>query len=101
MDSYKFEFDWDEVKASANQRKHRISFELASSIFRDPRILTLADLAHSVLEERWFSVGLASTGAMISVAYVLADNGIGLIKIRIISARHSTANEIQQYLENQ
>jgi len=50
-----FQFDWDEAKAVGNLHKHGISFELASSVFSDPRILTIADLEHSELEERWFS----------------------------------------------
>lgn len=47
----------------------------------DPRILTLADTAHSESEERWFSIGLASNGVPMSVAY--------------LTARRSTATEIR------
>jgi uncharacterized DUF497 family protein len=36
----KFQFEWDEVKAAANLRKHAVAFELASTVFGDPRILT-------------------------------------------------------------
>jgi uncharacterized DUF497 family protein len=34
---------------------------LASTVFHDPRLLTVADLEHSDTEDRWFSVGCAST----------------------------------------
>lgn len=64
-----YEFEWDEAKASANERKHDVTFELASSIFYDPRLLTVADLEHSEDEERWFSVGIARNGAVLSVVY--------------------------------
>ena len=42
-----FQFEWDEVKANANVRKHSVSFELARTVFNDPRLLTVADLEHS------------------------------------------------------
>ena len=30
------QFEWDEIKAAANERKHGITFEVASTVFRDP-----------------------------------------------------------------
>ncbi len=99
MDDLRFQFEWDEAKASANLRKHGLSFELASSVFADPRILTIADTVHGEFEERWFSVGLASTGVAISVVYLWTDLGEGLTKIRIISARRATPREILNYTE--
>lgn len=101
MDEHQFQFEWDEAKAAANSRKHGVSFDLASSIFGDPRILTLADTTHSETEERWFSIGLASNGVPMSVAYLWTDAGSGLIKIRLITARPATATEIRYYTESQ
>jgi hypothetical protein len=73
---------------------------LASSIFGDARILTLADAAHSESEERWFSIGLARNGVPMPVACVWTDNGAALVKIRLITARRSTAVEIRYYTES-
>lgn len=101
MHGHQFQFEWDEAKAAANLRKHGVSFELASSIFGDPRILTLADTSHSESEERWFSIGLASTGVLMSVAYLWTNAGAGLIKIRLITARRATATEVRYYTESQ
>ncbi len=101
MNEPQFQFDWDEAKAAVNLRKHAISFELASSVFNDPRILTIADVEHSEAEERWFSVGLSGNGAVLSVAYLWTESEPGLIKIRLITARHATAAEIRYYRENQ
>jgi uncharacterized DUF497 family protein len=101
LDAHQFEFEWDETKAAANLNKHGVSFELASTIFYDPRLLTLADTTHSESEERWFSIGLANTGALMSVAYLWTDSGAGLIKIRMITARRATATEIRYYTESQ
>jgi len=96
-----FQFEWDEAKAAANFRKHGVSFDLASTIFGDPRILTVADTTHSEAEERWFSIGLASTGALLSVAYLWTDAGGRSTKIRLITARPATASEISYYTESQ
>jgi uncharacterized DUF497 family protein len=62
-----FQFEWDEAKAIRNARKHGVSFDLAGTVFHDPRLLTVADLDHSETEERWFSIGCAANGAMISL----------------------------------
>ena len=70
MNDRQFQFEWDEIKAAANLRKHGVSFELASTVFRDPRLLTVADLEHSEGEDRWFSIRMASNGEMISLAYL-------------------------------
>ncbi len=101
MDENRFQFEWDEAKAAANLHKHGVSFEMASTIFGDPRMLTVADTAHSDSEERWFSIGIASTGALVSAAYLWTDAGGGLIKIRLITARRATATEICYYTESQ
>jgi len=101
LNECQFEFEWDEAKAASNFRKHGVSFELASSIFGDPRILTLADTSHSESEDRWFSVGLASNGIPMSIAYLWTESVTGLVKIRLITARRATASEICYYTENQ
>jgi uncharacterized DUF497 family protein len=69
VDARQFQFDWDESKAATNLRKHGVSFDLACTVFRDPRILTVADLEHSRIEERWFSVGCAADGTILSVSH--------------------------------
>ncbi len=71
MHARQFQVEWDEAKAASNFRKHGVSFELASSIFSDPRLLSVADLEHGEIEERWFSIGCASSGVMISVVLSL------------------------------
>jgi uncharacterized DUF497 family protein len=94
-----FQFEWDEVKANANVRKHGVAFELARTIFNDRRLLTMADLEHSETEERWFSVGCASSGAMLSIVYLWSDADPAATKIRLISARKATQTEIRYYQE--
>ena len=99
MSARPFQFEWDEVKADANSRKHGVTFDLASTVFLDPRLLTVADLEHSDTEERWFSVGCASNGAVLSVVYLWSAADPAATNIRLISARKSTPAESRQYQE--
>ena len=99
MNGRPFQFEWDEVKADANVRKHGVSFEVACTVFNDPRLLTIADLEHSEIEERWFSMGCASNGAMLSVVYLWSGADPEPAKIRLISARKATQTEIRHYQE--
>ena len=51
-------FEWDPQKAGSNIEKHGVSFEEASSIFRDPLSLTIDDPLHSTGEERMVQIGI-------------------------------------------
>ena len=46
------QFEWDDAKAAANERKHRVSFQLACTAFHDGQLLSVADLEHSEVEDR-------------------------------------------------
>jgi uncharacterized DUF497 family protein len=92
-----FQFEWDEIKAAANERKHGVTFELASTVFRDPRLLTTPDLEHSETEERWFSIGWSANGAILSVVYLWTESDPETTEIRLISARDATQTEIRRY----
>ena len=94
-----YQFEWDETKAAANERKHDVTFELASSVFYDPHLLTVADLEHGETEERWFSVGIARNGAVLSVVYLWSEADPAVIEIRLISARKATQAERRRYEE--
>jgi hypothetical protein len=80
-------------------RKHGVSFELARTIFSDQRLLTVADLEHSETEDRWFSIGCASNGVILSVVYLWRDSVPTVTKVRLISARKATQTEIRYYEE--
>ncbi len=94
-----FVFEWDEFKATANLRKHGISFELAGTVFHDPNLLTVADVDHSETEERWFSVGLAANGQPVALVYLWSESTSRVIMVRLISARKATPREIRYYQE--
>ena len=93
-----FEFEWDDVKAKTNFRKHGVPFQLARTVFSDERILTVADLEHSELEDRWISIGSASNGGLLTVVYLWSETSTAT-KIRLISARRATQAEIRYYRE--
>jgi len=38
MNQRQFQFEWDEIKAASNLRKHGVSFEMAATVFYDPRM---------------------------------------------------------------
>jgi uncharacterized protein len=84
------EFEWDEKKDRANQRKHGISFTFASLAFLDEHRKERIDDRY-VDEERWIMVGLVD-GQEIFVAYTMRD-GV----IRLISARGADTYEREDY----
>lgn len=100
MTARQFQFEWDKAKAFSNLQKHGVSFETATTIFFDPRLLTTPDLDHSHTEERWLSIGSASNGTLLSIAYVWEEVMAQTVKIRLISARKATQSEARYYEEN-
>ncbi len=92
-------FDWDILKADANRRKHRVSFEEACTIFADRFILTIHDAGHSE-EERWASMALSSAGRVLVVVHTWPEpDQLGDERVRIISARRADKQEQRVYLE--
>jgi len=90
-------FDWDAKKAQINLKKHKITFENATDIFRDPLALSIYDELHSNDEARWITMGTTKSGTIIVVVHTYNELNLKDIQIRIISARKATKNEIKQY----
>ena len=88
------EFEWDERKATANLKKHGVSFHEAGTIFGDPMAITFHDPDHSETEQRFLTVGLSQSDRLLVVAHT--DRGR---KTRIISARMMTKHERKIYEE--
>lgn len=91
-------FSWDPAKAKENLRKHRVSFELAQSVFDDPLQVSLRDIG-SHREERWVTIGrCANRNTLVVIhTYRVIENEQELV--RIISARRATRNEKRDYEE--
>lgn len=88
------EFEWDEKKATTNERKHGISFHEAATIFNDPLAITFTDPDHSEREHRFLTFGMSQSNRYLVVCHT--DRGA---QIRIINARLMTRNERKIYEE--
>ncbi|HET6572309.1 MAG TPA: BrnT family toxin [Fimbriiglobus sp.] len=86
------EFEWDDAKAEANDRKHGIPFSEAMTVFADPLALTGYDPDHSDYEDRYITMGLSATGRLLVLSHT--DRGE---RVRIISAREATRSERKDY----
>ena len=87
------EFEWDSNKFTINQRKHRISFEVACEVFHDP-FVTLIDEEYINGELREQVIGMTEDWRILRVVYTFREE-----TIRIISARVATSAERKQYEE--
>jgi hypothetical protein len=85
-------FEWDANKARTNLVKHDISFEEASTVFGDPRSLTIPDPTHSTVENRFVIIGTSHRGKLLVVVHTERDDNI-----RIISARTASRRERRSY----
>ncbi len=86
-------FEWDEEKAKANLKNHRVSFEEAATVLSDPFSITVPD-NHSTEERRYIDIGNSDSGRILIVVYT--ERGT---TIRIISCRKATPSERRQYEE--
>jgi uncharacterized DUF497 family protein len=84
-------FEWDEVKAAENRRKHGVSFEEAVTVFDDP-LFVLQDASRNE-EQRDAAIGFSATGRLLTVVHVEFDGE----SIRIISARRASPVEEEFY----
>lgn len=91
-------FSWDAKKAGQNLKKHRISFEEASTVFYDEKATEFFDPEHSKGEKRFLMLGLSWRLRILVVCYCLRKQGS---EMRIISARRATKKERQVYLRGQ
>jgi uncharacterized protein len=83
-------FEWDERKARANLRKHKVDFADAATVFEDGRAVTIAE--DEAQEERYITLGIDASGRVLVVVYTMRGE-----RIRIISARRATKRERAQY----
>jgi len=92
-----YNFEWDPVKARGSREKHGVSFEEASTLFRDPRALTVYDPEHSEREERWITMGISNSGRLLVVCHTFSEEAGGSVIIRIFSSRKATSDETRSY----
>lgn len=89
------EFEWDDAKAAANERKHGVSFPEAATAFADPLAALFPDPEHSGDEEREILVGYSEQGRLLIVSFTERPPNI-----RVISARVATPAERRNHEDN-
>lgn len=88
-------FEWDQNKAKKNRKIHGVSFDEASTAFKDTLSLTIYDPLHSEKEDRFILIGNSIKNRLLVVIHTeRGDN------IRIISARIANKNERKYYEKN-
>jgi len=83
-------FEWDSAKATANIKKHGVSFEEAQSVFYDEFAVQFFDEEHSTSEERFLLLGMSTGRRLLLICHCEREAGN---TIRIISARKATKIE--------
>ena len=83
-------FEWDEDKAAANWKKHRVDFEDAMRVFEDDNRIEFYDIAHSDEEDRYNTIGMVRD--ILFVVYTERRE-----YVRIISARKANPKEQRMY----
>jgi uncharacterized DUF497 family protein len=87
-------FEWDPAKAASNAKKHKVTFEVAKTVFYDDFAVQFFDEEHSDAEERFLLLGMSSDARLLLVCHCEREGGD---VIRIISARKATETEAQYY----
>lgn len=88
-------FEWDPNKARRNLEIHGVSFDEASTAFKDTLSLTIDDPLHSDEEDRFILNENSASNRLLVVVHTEMRE-----KIRIISARKATKKERKQYEKN-
>jgi uncharacterized DUF497 family protein len=86
------DFEWDDVKAESNERKHGVAFTEAMTVFADPLSVTGFDPRHADDEDRFLTMGTSIDGRHLVVSHTDRFD-----VIRIISAREATRRERKDY----
>ena len=87
--------EWDPRKAEANVREHGVSFSDAATALTDDCALTRED-PDSFGEQRFVTLGLSATGALLVVVYTHREPDI----YRLISAWKANKPQRKVYEKN-
>jgi uncharacterized DUF497 family protein len=83
------DFEWDDVKAAANVKKHGVTFEEASTVFDDADALDAPDLLDPT---RFVILGRSHEARVLFVVHAEVGD-----RIRIISARKASPAQRKKY----
>ena len=88
-------FEWDSKKDISKQKKHKISFDEAKTVFSDQFARLIIDPDHSDDEDRFILLGTSIHSKLLVVCHCISKND----SIRIISARKAEKQERNIYEE--
>jgi len=89
------QFEWDPDKARSNVQKHGVTFDEASTAFRDPLSVTIPDPLHSEDEDRFVLIGYSHRERLLVTVHTYRKH-----RVRLISARPATKRERRRHEEN-
>lgn len=80
-------FDWDSGNIDKSYRKHGTTYKEAEELFTDQNVLFLDDLKHSQEEERFIAIGYTTQQKLLFSVFVIQQEKIRIISIRIASKK--------------
>jgi len=89
------DIDWDPRKAKDNLREHGVAFSEAATVLTDDYALSRED-PDSFEEQRFVSLGMSATGALLVVVYTHREPDI----YRLISSWKANKPQRKQYEKN-
>jgi len=75
-------FEWDPQKAESNFKKHSITFDEASSVFKDTLSLTIDDPLHSRDEERLVLIGISHKNRFLTIVHTERSEKVRIMGLR-------------------
>ncbi len=88
-------FEWDSKKDISNQKKHKVSFDEAKTVFSDQFARLIIDPDHFDDEDRFILLGTSIHSKLLVVCHCIITND----SVRIISARKAEKQERKIYEE--
>ena len=85
------DFEWDDAKAAANEKKHGVTFVEAATVFEDVDFVVNIDPRNP---SRFIAVGFSSVARVLVVVHATRTE-----RTRLISARRATTREELLYAE--
>ena len=82
-EAQELEFEWHPLKAAANLKKHKISFDEAKTVFGDKTHLEVPDCEHSLDETRYLAIGRSEKGRILTLVFTERGTKLRLISVRV------------------
>jgi len=89
-------FDWDAGNSRKSAEKHAVTQAEAEQVFFCLKLLVLADVRHSLGEERYHALGITDDGRHLHITFTLRGSGRF---VRVISARDMHRKERSIYAQ--